>query len=200
MPIRNDDSGKKKILFTVLVGFVLLFSIIGFTLSSIPFGLQDSGGEMEYNGFEFFQTQDGIVAKVDGQLIGFTYFPSELEDFDVGNITNSLKSARVVYATSAPESALASAISGAEFDIGRVVEARHSSLLQPVFTGSNPYNRSVITCSDANPFVPVLYFNFTNTTTSVNEERSCTTINVASDNALNKVRDRVIYELLGIMG
>ncbi len=199
MPIRKDDAGKKKVLFTLLVGFVLVSSIIGFTFSAIPFGLQDSSGNMEYNGFEFFQTQDGIATKVDGQLVGFTYFPSELEDFEAGNITSALKSARVVYATSAPESALASAISGAEFDIGRVVEARHNSFLQPVFTSTNPYNRSVITCSDANPFVPVLYFNFTNTTTSVIEERSCVTINVASESALNKVRDRVIYELLGIM-
>ncbi len=199
MPIRKDETGKKKILFTLLVGFVLVSSIIGFTLSAIPFGLQDSGGKMEYNGIEFFQTQDGIAARVDGQLVGFTYFPSELEDFEAGNITKALKSARVVYATSDSESALASAISGAEFDIGRVVEARHKSFLQPAFTSENAYNRSIIKCSDADPFVPVLYFNFTNTTTSVTEERSCITINVASENALDKVRDRVIYELLEII-
>ncbi len=199
MPIRKDDTGKKKILFTILVVFVLVSSIIGFTLSAIPFGLQDSNGKMKYNGFKFFQAQDSIATRVDGQLFIFTYFPSELEDFEAGNITAALKSARVVYATSAPDSALASAISGAEFDIGRVVEARHNSFLQPVFTAENAYNRSIIKCSDANPLVPVLYFNFTNTTTSVTEEKSCTTINVASESALNKVRDRVIYELLGIM-
>lgn len=199
MPIRKDDSGKRKALFTILVGFVLVSSIIGFTLSAIPFGLQESSGKMEYNGFEFFQTQDGIAAKVDGQVIGFTYFPSELEGFEAGNITAALKSARLIYSTSDPESALAPAISGAEFDIGRVVEARHNSFLQPVFTAANAYNRSVITCSDANPLIPVLYFNFTNTTTSVAKEGSCVKINVDSENALNKVRDRVIYELLGIM-
>ncbi len=199
MPIHKGDSGKKNILFTIVVGLVLVSSIIGFTLSAIPFGLQDGSEGMKYNGFEFFQTQDGIAAKVDGQLVGFTYFPSELEDFEAGNITATIKSVRVIYATSAPESALAPAISGAEFDIGRVVEARYSSFLQPVFTAENAYNRSIITCSDANPFVPVLFFNFTNTTTSISEERSCTTINFASENALNKVRDKVVYELLGIM-
>ncbi len=199
MPIRKGDSGRKKILFTALVGFVLVSSIIGFTLSAIPFGSQQGNGEMEYNGLEFFQTQDGIATRVGGQVIGFTYLPSELEDFDAGNVTAALTSSRVVYATSAPESALASAISGAEFDMGRVAEARHNSFLQPVFTAENAYNRSVITCSDSTPLVPVLYFNFTNTTTSVSEEGSCITINVASESALSRVRDRVIYELLGIM-
>ena len=184
MPIRKGDAGKQKILFTLLVGFVLVSSIIGFTLSAIPFGLQDSGEKIKYNGVEFFQTQDGIAAKVDEKIIGFTYFPSELEDFEAGNITAALKSARVVYATSDPESALAPAISGAEFDIGRIVEARHNSFLQPVFTRENPYNRSIITCSDANPLVPVLHFNFTTTKMSVNEARSCLTINEAPGHAL----------------
>lgn len=199
MPIRKEDSGRKKILFTLLVGFVLVSSIIGFTLSAIPFGLQGDNEDLKYNGIEFFQLQNGIATRIDGQIIDFIYFPSELTDVETGNITAVLKSARVIYATSDPGSALAPAISGAEFDIGRVLEAKQDSFLNPVFTAANVYNMSIITCNDANPFVPVLYFNFTNTTTGVSEERSCVTINVASESALNKIRDRVIYELLGVI-
>ncbi len=199
MPIRKEGSRAKKILFTSLVLFVLVSSILGFTLSSLPFGTQQGSEKMEYNGVELFQAGDGIAAKVGGQLVRFTYFPSELEGFDAGNISGTLKSSRMAYATSDPDSVIASAISGAEFDINRVLAAGHSSLVSPAFTKENAFNKSVITCSDATAFVPVLFFNFTNSTTEISGKGNCITINVASESALNKVRDRVLYELIGAM-
>ncbi len=199
MPIRKDGSRTKRILFTSLVLLVLASSILGFTLSALPFGTQQGSEKMKYNGVELFQSGDGIATKVDGQVIGLTYFPSELEDVDAGNITRTLESSRMVYATSDPDSSIATAISGTEFDINRVLKAGRSSFLAPVFTKENLYNKSIITCSDATAFVPVLFFNFTNSTTKVSEEDGCITINVASESDLNKVRDRVLYELLGAM-
>lgn len=197
MPLRKDDDKSKKVLFVAVIGFVLLFSIIGFTFSAIPFSTV-SQGNLKYGDLELIPTQLGLAAVVNDQVLEFTYYPEDVAATDVSLVTGKLASARVIYATSDPNSSMAVQISGAEFDIGRVLESKHNNFLDVAFTEQNPYGRPVIACSDATPLVPVLHFNFTNSTTGISETNNCVTINFASENSLTRIRDKTIYELLGI--
>lgn len=197
MPLRKDEDKSKKLLFTVVIGFVLLFSIIGFTFSAIPFG-SVTQNNLKYGDIELVQTQLGLATLVNGQILEFTYYPEDVAATDVSLVTGKLTSARVVYATSDPNSSMAAQISGAQFDIGRVLDSRHNNFLDVAFTVENPYNRPVITCGDATPLIPVLLFNFTNSTTQITEISNCVIINFASENSLTRIRDKILYELLGV--
>ncbi|MBS3133153.1 hypothetical protein J4470_03425 [Candidatus Woesearchaeota archaeon] len=199
MPIRQESNKTKKMLFSILIGFVLISSIIGFTFSAVPFGLQNQDSTIKYNGIEFFQTQNGIATIIDGQVMEFTYLPDELESMEIDGVTKKISSARMIYTTSDPNSTLASQISGAEFNMAMVLEKNYKTFVDVAFTSDNPYGKSVITCDDATYLIPVFFFNFTNTTTSVTDQNDCIIVNVASEKALDRVRDKIIYELLGVL-
>ena len=199
MPLRAEESRTKKIIFSVVIGFVLLSSVIGFTYSAIPFRNRiQSDNTIEYNDIEFFPTQNGLAAQINGQVYEFAYFPEDLGDVETGDAINAISSARMIYATSSPNSPSAGPISAVEFDISRALKS-HNSFVEVAFTDDNPYDKRVITCEDATEFVPVMYFNYTNTTTGVTYENNCITVNFASDNSLRRVRDKLIYELLGVI-
>ena len=198
MPIRKEEGKAKKLLFSIVIGFVLVSSVIGFTFSAIPFGLQPQSTSLKYSGYEFFPTQTGFGTIIDNQIFEFTNLPGDVENLDIGIILSKLSNSPMVYATSDPNSSLASAISGVEFTVSRILEKDSNTFLEVAFTAGNPYGKRIITCEDATPFIPVLLFNFTNTTTNIIEQNNCVIINVESELALNRIRDKIAYELLDI--
>ena len=198
MPIREDEGKTKKLLFSIVIGFVLVSSVIGFTFSAIPFGLQTQDTPIKYSGYEFFPTQNGIGTLIDDQIYEFTNFPEDVENLDIGDITSKISNSRMIYATSDPNSSLATSISGVEFTMSRVLEKDYNTFIEVAFTAGNPYGKRIITCADATPFIPVLLFNFTNTTTNVTDQNNCIIINVESEDSLNQVRDKIVYQLLEI--
>ena len=82
--------------------------------------------------------------------------------------------------------------------MGRVLEKNYNTFIEVAFTAGNPYGKKIITCEDATVFIPVLLFNFTNTTTDITEHNNCVIINVDSEISLNRIRDKIVYELLEI--
>ena len=198
MPLKPEESKTKKILFTAVIGFVLLSSIIGFTYSAIPILPSAQQGNLKFNGIEFFPTATGVAADIDGQFVEFTYYPNELGNLDTAGAVSRITSSRMVYVTSDPNSTLAGDFSGLEYDIGRALERNHNTFIEVAFTANNPFGKRIITCDDANAFVPVVFFNSTNGTTAITLENNCIIVNVGSENGFNRVHDKLIYELLGI--
>ena len=193
----KDKNRTRKILFTLLVLFVLASSIIGFTFSPAINNSSGGSGEFKYNGVKVYQAENGLFAEVAGKAIGFTYFPEELGETETGSIASAISSARVVYLTSDAGSAEASSISAAEFDISRALESTKNSFVEVAFTGENDFGKSAVTCADASPSVPVLFFNFTNSTSGLSESSGCFVINFESGRALAKARDKIVYQLIG---
>ena len=146
MALRRQETKTKKILFGAVLFFVLASSIIGFSFSAIPFGLQEQQGKLKYNGIELTQTQTGFQTTIDGQILEFAYLPTDIQGLNVSQATAKLESAKVIYATSHPNSSIAPAISGAEFDIARILEKKKSSFLDIAFTEPNIYSKTVIAC------------------------------------------------------
>ena len=198
MPIREEEGKTKKVLLSIVIGFVIVSSVIGFTFSAIPFGLQPQDTSLKYSGYEFFPTQNGVGTIIDDQIYEFTNLPGDVENLDIGDITSKISNSPMVYVTSDPNSSLASAISGVEFTMGRVLEKNYNTFIEVAFTAGNPHGKRIITCEDATVFIPVLLFNFTNTTTDITEQNNCVIINVDSEVSLNRIRDKIVYELLEI--
>jgi len=201
MPIHKEESKWKRRIFTGVIFVVLISSVIGFTFSAIPFGASGLGRDsntLTYSGREFIPTQNGLATIIDEQIFEFTYYPDELGSVDTGDIASKITSSRMVYATSHPNSTFASEFSGLEFDIGRVLESNYDSFMEVAFTAGNPYGKTIITCADATPFIPVVFFNYTNTTTEVVTQNNCIIVNVASENSFKRIRDKIIYELLEV--
>ncbi len=198
MPIKKEEGGSKKLLFTIVIGFVLVTSIIGFTFSAIPYS-DPTQGSLKYGDIELVQTNTGYATVLNNQIFEFTYHPSDLETYNVSALESKLSNVKAIYATSDLNSPLASQISGTEFDLSRILDAEKNVYLDVGFTGSNSFNKSVINCADATPFVPVIYFNFTNTSTELNDAGNCVIVNFASENSLAKIKDTVVYRLIGVL-
>src|SRR3989338_5841661 len=149
VPIIKRENRWKKMSFTIVLFLVLGSSIIGLTFSSVIFNIQPGDKSLKHNGREFFFTQNGIATVVNGEIVEFTYLPEELTDVEIGSAAARLSSARMAYATSDPNSSIASAISGTVFDIGAALDSSYGSFLDFAFTADNPHGKSVITCNDA---------------------------------------------------
>jgi len=199
MPIREEESKTKKLLFGIVIGFVLVSSIIGFTFSAIPFQsgiFQD--GTISQSGLDFYATATGVATIINDQPYEFTYFPDELDAVQTSDSVTLISGSRMVYVTSDPNSVLATEISGVEFDLSKALERNYNSFVEVAFTEANRFGKRIITCEDATLNVPVLFFNYTNTTTSVSNLNGCITINVVDDTSLTRIRDKLLYELLGV--
>ncbi|MBI2663889.1 hypothetical protein HYX10_00925 [Candidatus Woesearchaeota archaeon] len=196
MPIRPEESKWKKRTFTIVIFIVLFSSVIGFTFSAVPFGLQGGDDKIKYNGIEFFPTQTGLATQVDGQIFEFSHYPEDLADEDVAAIADSINSAAMIYATSDANSSIAGAISSMQYDVSRLIGA--DTFVQVAFTAENEFGKEIITCEDATESIPVLYFNFTNATTEITEEANCIIVNAESETALSRIKDKTMYELLGV--
>ena len=201
MPLRPEESKTKKYIYTIIIGLVFFGSIIGFTYSSLAFSFNSGASDTNtasYNGIDFFPTQFGIGADIDGQVMEFFYFPEDLKTTNVSLLTSTITQSRSVYITSHPNSTFASPISGIEFEMTRLLDSRYNTFLEVGFTDANAYDIPIINCEDATAFLPVVLFNFSNSTSGITEDNNCIVVNFASQTTFDRFRDKIIYELLEI--
>jgi hypothetical protein len=194
--MKKEESAFKKRLYTAVILLVLGSSIIGFVFSAIPnLNLQN---EITRNGVKFTPTQQGYSAIIGGTLFEFGNLPEAVNSQDTGPLDTALRS-RVVYFTSAPDTPYSPDISGAQFDLSRALTQERSTFAEIAFTGANSFGKEVITCENATQFIPVVFFNQTNSTTEVREDGNCIIINFVSTAGLQRVADSAVYRILGVI-
>ena len=194
MPIRKKESNVPKILFSALIGLLLIASVFWFALS---FSLSEDSS-LEYGEIEFFRTQTGLAAEIEGEIFQFTYIPESVSYLNTSGASELLVSSPVSYMTSHPDDSFRELISLTIFDASRALQKKHGHSTLTAFTVENTYNLPVITCLNATPLVPVVLFNLTNSTSSVSVTDSCAVINFDSEDSLQRIHDRLVYELLGV--
>ena len=194
MPIRKKESNLPRIISCALIGLIMITSVFWFALS-----FSAGGGSVESGGTEFFRTQFGtIAADFDGKIFEFTYLPREVAHLDLGEVTGLLASSGMSYMTSDPDGSFPELTSITIFDAARALAEKHNHVVRTAFTAENEYGLPVVTCLNATPGVPVVLFNFTNSTDPVKVNGSCAVVSFDSEDSLRRLHDGLVYELMGV--
>jgi|TARA_B100001964_G_C14254112_1_gene611399 hypothetical protein len=194
---RTRDSGKKiNKIMVYLMGFIMVGSIFGVVF--FGFGSGGGTGSVKYNDFKFVNKGSFWSTTFDGREASFTYFPSDVEFIEVNNdIIGRLKNKIEIDATSDFNDAFAKQISLAEYNMGITLN-NFNVFVRQGFTAENDYDFPVITCENATDFVPVIYFKSFNET-KVYLENSCIIAEALRQDDIERIKDRLVYGMLGII-
>ena len=189
---RREEKGKKFMVY--FIGFVMVASIFGVIF--FGFGGNSMNSTRE-KGITFVNNGNSWSATIDGREALFAYVPSQVEQIPVeGNIIDRFKNAIEIDMTYDFNDTYAEQIALAQFQMGTTLN-NFNIFLRNGFT-SESGNFPVITCEDSTSFVPVIYFKSSNET-KVYLKNECIIAEAANELDVLRIKDRLVYGLLGII-
>lgn len=189
----------KKIISTVFLLFFLATLIIGFTFPGIvPLGGQN---EFSYGKFKFSRNSLGQYSTyVKDKEALFNFLPPDVADIPVEPEVFQMISGRYeVDTTAEPNSTFIQQIYYAQFELGNMLNFHAGTFVRAGLTGNNTFNLPVINCNQSSALIPVIYFTESNVTKVYNGE-SCIIAEGASANDILRIKDRLLYGILGVAG
>lgn len=179
-----------------LIAFMVVV-MIGTTFSFVFFGFSGVNETIGYKGIKFVRVVDRWEAKIQGVVAAFSFLPSEVEDIKVQqDIFKKLQNKYEIDATSEVNSTFKEAIALAEHQMGLTL-SNFNVYLGKGFTNSS-YNFPVITCNASTDNVPVVYFRQANST-RIYSEGKCVIAEAPTNSDFTRVKDRLLYGILGVM-
>lgn len=193
---KTRDEGKGKKIMVYIMGIIMVGSIFGVVF----YGFSGGGAtSLEYGKFKFVNKGSFWSTIVEGKEALFTYFPSDVEMIDVNSgIIDGLKNRLEIDATSNFNDTFAQQISLAGYNMGITLN-NFNIFVRQGFIAENDYNFPVITCEDSSNFVPVIYFKSSNET-KVYSENSCIIAEASRQEDVERIKDRLVYGMFGIIG
>jgi len=192
--MRKGTGENRKKIMGIVMGIVMFGSLFTFIFFGFSGG---STGKITYNGFEFINRGDHWSTTIDGRPAFFTYFPDDLGFIFVNlDVINSLRNVVQIDITSDFNDTFSQSISLAEYNMGLTLN-NFNVFIRQGFT-TEQQNFPVITCEDASNFVPVIYFKNSNIT-KVNLEDSCIIVEASTPQDFERIKDRLVYGILGII-
>ena len=190
----KEKKEKKKwglILFIVVI-------MIGTSFSFVFFGFSPVSERVKYNGISFVSNGNIWIAKINGIEVAFSFLPKDVEDISAsGDFAALLQGKFEIDATYDLNSTFAQAIALAQHQMGLTLDV-YNLYLRKGFTTNNSFNLPVITCKDATQNVPVVYFRHGNST-SIHVNNSCVIAEASTNVDFIKIKDRLLYGILGVM-
>lgn len=190
---RRQKSNRYGKLIAILIGFVMMSSIAGYVVLD-----SGSGTPLTYNEYKFKQDQNGFSTEIDEKKMSFNFHPTQVESisFEPSEVS-MLRGAEVIMITSDPDNPLQSAVSFLEYEL----ESKLILFNRVVTHGISEENVSslqVITCDNAGEKSPVIYLKKGNST-SVDTLDNCMTITAKTEADFVKVKDALLYRILGVI-
>lgn len=182
-----------------LILFIVLI-MIGTSFSFVFFGFSPATEKIKYNGYSFTFTpnQNIWVAKINGREAAFSFLPKDVEGiFAFEDISTRLNGKFEIDTTSDLNSTFKESIALAQHQMGLTLAA-YNIYLRKGFTTNNTFNLPIITCYDSTLNVPVIYFRYGNTT-NIHVENNCIIAEAITNADFIKVKDRLLYGILGVM-
>lgn len=178
----------------------IVFIMIGTSVSFVFFGFSPATEKAKYNGISFtFIPRDNIwIAKINGREAAFSFLPKEAESvlaFD--DSFRGLQGKFEIDVTYDLNSTFKEAIALAQHQMGLTLGA-YNIYIRKGFTTNNTFNLPIITCNDATLNVPVVYFRYGNAT-NIHAENNCVIAEANTNADFVKVKDRLLYGMLGVM-
>jgi len=195
--MKKERKFKKEQILVYLIAFVM----IGSTFGVMFYGFSGTSTELTYGKFTFSREQspkNKWYTKIDGKTIYFDYFPTEVESINLSQeISNRLLNSVEIDFTYYVNDTKKDVIAYSGYDMQQQLVPKNI-YVRIGFTTKSEYNVPVITCEDATPAVPVLYLKRTNET-KIYPEGNCVILEAATDLDILRLKDRILYSVLGVM-
>ena len=175
----------------------IVFIMLGTSVSFVFFGFSPQSEVVKYDGLKFTRLQDRWEAKINGRNAAFSFLPSEVKDVPSYDSIKELQGKFEIDSTYDSNSTHKEAIALAQHQMGLTL-AQYNIFLRRGFTTNNTFNLPIITCDDAAQNVPVVYFRYGNLT-NIHAESNCVIAEAASNQDFPKVKDRLLYGMLGVI-
>ena len=184
---------RNKLLIGLIVIFLMVTSIFGLIVGQSP--ASELITELEYKDYTFKIEEPFYLLTLGGNEYRFYYFPTDVLNIST-EVVNIIENSYYFAFLFDPEGGDLEFVNQAVYDLTNYFEANEKATATGITQNSTRYELPVISCDDATPQVPVLYFNVSNET-SINVEQSCIILNSNREGFL-KIRDSLIYKLLGV--
>jgi hypothetical protein len=184
----------KQMLWTIILGGVMLLSTFGIMFSSYNEGTD----KVRYGGYTFKRSSTGWTAEINGKDIQFSYLPADLEKMNISSeVTEKLLGSKVIYMTFNPNTRHV-----AEFELMRFELAENLANLFGIYAmagiteNSTAYSQPIVDCGNATATLPVVSIADANETDS-RVEGDCVVLETDQHSAM-ALKDKLVYEMLGI--
>ncbi|MEA2037983.1 MAG: hypothetical protein U9O94_10840 [Nanoarchaeota archaeon] len=189
---KKEKQSKWGIFLVAFIALVMISSVIGFLY----------GGEtnqFKYGDIKFIRTVDGWQTSVNNKRVTFDYFPGDLEYIEMDPaITMLLANKPEVDLTSNTEDLFLEDIALAQYNMNLVLN-NLNVYVRMGFDTNNSFDLPIITCEDSSMAVPVIYFKRSNQT-NITLEDSCVIVEASNSNDVLRIKDRLLYSMIGIIG
>ncbi len=176
----------------------IVFIMIGTSVSFVFFGFEPQNEVIKDSGLKFVRYSDHIEAKINGKYAAFSFLPSEVESIPIpGDISSRLQNRFEIDATYDFNSTYREAIALAHHQM-ELTLAAYNIYFRKGFTTNTTFNLPVITCSDATQNVPVIFFKFGNST-EIHYQNDCIIAEAESNQDFIRLKDRLLYAILGVV-
>ncbi len=188
----------KKIINTVFLLLILASIVIGFTIGSV----NPQGGEtvLKYGNFKFSNKGNFWSTYINNKEALFVYYPTDVADINLDEKTvNLLINKFEIDSTSDFNDTLKEGIAYSQYELGNMMRFHFDSYLRVGFTENTSFvDAPIITCSQATEAVPVIFLQYGNSTKIVSEN-NCIIATAQSSNELVRIKDRILYTMLGVL-
>jgi hypothetical protein len=191
--MRKESSNKKKVWISIGIAIIMTSSILGYMFGT------NSSNTYKYNKTTFYQKNSAWATKINNVEYQFDNFPDTLDYINVSpDVLSKIKSTFQLDLTYDMNDSHNQDLALAQHDIEVALTEYNNMYVRNAVTAANKYNLPVITCKNATAAVPVIYIRVGNET-RIYSENSCIIVQGKDSLDVLRVKDRLLYGVLGII-
>ncbi len=193
---KKKKSKGPKIFIAVFTALIMILSIFGITMRN------DENNPMAYNGFGFDVNSErtNYITTAEGNILEFYVLPSDIDYINVSDdIINLLKNSIYWIVSFDPDYEKNDLIyiDLVRFELPSRVMNEGIGIINAVSENSSDYELPVLNCDNSTVYMPVIYFNVSNTT-KIYEKDSCIIVEGQGQDFIF-LMDRLIYGFYNII-
>ena len=189
---------RKRYLVTGFMAAIMVSSIFGFILSNQS---QNQTSNLDFNGFHIEGVKTGYKIALDkDRSITTSDHPLSLENVKVGKeVWDLLSKSKVIGVTYNQSDERAEVFGSAQFRLERdLAVAPKMFVVRGMFNATGTDLRS-LTCKDATPEMPIVLLRISEETKASGSDSNCVTVEGFTGSDVERVADRIILGLAGVM-
>lgn len=190
--VRKEKKNKGGIILASFIALIMVGSILGIVMSD------RRSNQFKYKDIKFRQDSNGWSTVINNQKLIFDYFPADVEQIELSqDIIAALTQRPEIDTTSKINDTFSEEIALAQYNMALTLSNLNIYIRQG-FTTNNTFNLPILTCKDATAAVPIIYFEQSNQT-KITLEKNCIIAEARNNIDILRIKDRLIYSLLGII-